>query len=100
MKDFKREKRSDRAGFREVVCRALDIVPDTLPGVATVEIRGQNYVSIKEGGRILLYTPERITVALPKGAVTVIGKRLLCSSYFVGSVRVEGLILSVSFEEC
>ncbi len=94
MKDKK-----EKADLRERVCEALDIVPDTLPGVATVEIRGQNYVSIREGGRILLYTPEKITVALPKGAVSVTGRRLVCTSYAVGTVRVDGYVTSVCFEE-
>lgn len=94
MKDKK-----EKADLRERVCGALDIVPDTLPRAATVEIRGQNYVSIREGGRILLYTPEKITVALPKGAVSVYGKRLVCTSYTVGTVRVDGYVTSVCFEE-
>ena len=55
--------------------------------------------SIKEGGKILLYTPEKITVALGGGAVSVYGKRLECTAYTYGAVRVDGYISSVCFEE-
>ena len=95
-----KKRRADNApNLRERICDALDIVPDTLPREATVEIRGRNYVSIKEGGSILVYTPERITVALPNGAVSVCGARLVCTSYTAGAVRVDGYVSSVSFEE-
>lgn len=90
---------SERADLRERLCRALDIVPDTLPGAGTVEIRGRNYVSIREGGKILLYTPEKITVEIPDGSVSVLGKRLSCTSYTHGAVSVDGYVECVSFEE-
>ncbi|MBQ8850499.1 MAG: YabP/YqfC family sporulation protein [Clostridia bacterium] len=89
----------EAADLRERLCRALDIVPDTLPRAGTVEIRGRNYVSIKEGGRILLYTPEKITVEIPNGAVSVLGKRLCCTSYTTGAVCIDGYVTTVCFEE-
>lgn len=95
----KTKKNAERADLRERLCHALDIVPDTLGGAGTVEIRGRNYVNIKEGGRILLYTPEKITVDSPAGAVTVEGRRLVCTSYTTGAVTVDGFVERVSFEE-
>ena len=88
-----------RPDLAERLCGALDIVPDTLPRVGTVEIRGRNYVSIREGGKIILYTPEKITVAYGGGAVSVCGQRLECTAYTYGAVRVDGYISSVCFEE-
>lgn len=99
MERRKRRSAENAPDLRERICDALDIVPDTLPRAGTVEIRGRNYVSIKEGGRILYYTPEKITVALPNGAVSVCGKRLVCTSYTSGAVRVDGYISAVCFEE-
>lgn len=93
------KQRSEHPDLKERICGALDIVPDTLPRVGTVEIRGRNYVSIKEGGKILFYSPERITVALHRGSVTVSGRRLVCTSYTHGTVRVDGYVCAVSFEE-
>lgn len=91
--------RTDRADIRERICRALDIVPDTFPKTGTVEIRGRNYVCIKECGRIILYTPEKITVAINNGAVSVYGKRLSCTSYSDNAVSIDGYVETVAFEE-
>ena len=95
----KRQRRQDSPDLGERLSSAFDIVPDTLVGVGMVEIRGRNYVNIKEGGRIILYTPEKIRVEFGDGAVSVCGKRLVCTSYSVGYVRVDGLVSSVCFEE-
>lgn len=95
----KRRRGEETPDIKERLCSALDIVPDTLPREGMVEIRGRNYVNIKEGGKIVLYTPEKITVELGNGTVSVCGKRLVCTSYSLGYVRVDGLILSVCFEE-
>lgn len=86
--------------LRERICDALDIVPDTLPRAGTVEIRGRNYVSIKEGGKILYYSPEKIKVALHRGAVSILGRRLVCTSYTPDTVRIDGYVCSVCFEDC
>ena len=95
----KRKRDSGDIGLREKVCSALDITPDMLPGAGTVEIRGRNSVNIKEGGRILLYTPEKITVSIHHGRVSVIGKRLVCAAYVKGDLRIDGYVESVAFEE-
>ena len=95
----KKRERGETPDLRERLCEALDMVPDTLPRTATVEIRGQNYVSIREGGRILFYSPEKISVALPQGSVSILGRRLVCTSYTPDTVRVDGFVCSVCFEE-
>ena len=84
---------------RERLCSALDITPDMLPRAETVEIRGRNSVCIREGGKILCYTPEKISVAIFGGSVSVIGKRLVCAAYVQGALRIDGYIEAVSFEE-
>ena len=95
----KRQRGADAPHIKEKLLSALDLVPDTLPREGMVEIRGRHYVNIRECGRIILYTPEKITVELGGGAVSVCGKRLVCTSYNIGYVRVDGLVLSVLFEE-
>ena len=95
----KRKGREESPDIKERLLGALDIVPDTLPREGMVEIRGRNYVNIKGGGKILLYTPDLIRVELGVGCVSVCGRRLCCTSYYTGYVRVDGYIMSVSFEE-
>ena len=90
---------ADRERLGERLCRALDIVPDALWGEGLIEIRGRGSVSVQGGGKILVYTPERIKIALSSGSVSIYGSRLNCTSYHAGSVCVDGRIGSVVFEE-
>ena len=94
-----REHREEVAGWRERWCQRLDVPPDLLPGAGLVEIRGREAVSIKGCGKILVYTPEEIRVALAKGSLIVTGKRLVCTSYYAGAIGIDGHICCVSFEE-
>lgn len=97
----KREKKNAREerGLRERLCQALDLVPDSLPRESLVELRGRNAMTVRGGGKILLYTPEEIRISLKRGCLSVVGKRLVCTSYYVGAVGIEGLICRISFEE-
>ena len=91
--------KKDRGDIRERLCSALDISPDLLPGGFSVDLRGRNQVSISGGGRILLYTPERVSIAVPSGRVTVTGARLRCISYLAGAVDIQGHIDSIILED-
>ena len=98
----KRKHRGDRGEavpFKNKLCDALDIVPDTLPGSANVMIRGKSAVYIENGGRILSYSPDEIRVSIPDGSVGICGRALVCSSYMRGNVRIDGVITSVYFGE-
>ena len=88
-----------KRGLKERICKALDIYPDVFPGTCTVEVRGRNLVVVRECGKILLYTPDRIKIKVSKGRLQVDGKRLECTAYHKGSVMIDGYINSVSFEE-
>ena len=94
-----KRKSTDKADLRERLCTALDISPDLLPGGFSVDLRGRNQVSISGGGRILLYTPERVSICVPSGRVTVTGKRLRCVSYLAGAVDIQGHIDGVLLED-
>ncbi len=95
----KKTVRDGKMGFSERICRALDIEPDVLPHSSLVEIRGRSAVTVNGGGKIIDYTDSEIRLALKKGAIAIRGKRLVCASFCVGKVRVEGRIESVSFED-
>ena len=95
----KRKNSGDRADLKERLCSALDISPDLLPGGFSVDIRGRNQVSISGGNKILLYTPERVSIKVAQGRVTVAGKRLCCVSYLAGAVDIQGHIEAVYLED-
>ncbi len=85
----------------ERLCRLLDIPTDSLPFGYSMEIQGRSLLKLRGGGRITLYTPEEIRVALPRASgctLSVKGARLSCVSYNKGTLGIEGCILSVSFE--
>ena len=85
----------------ERLCRLLDIPTDSLPFGYSMEIQGRSILKLRGGGRITLYTPDEIRVALPRASgctLSVKGTRLSCVSYNKGTLGIEGCILSVSFE--
>ena len=98
-RDIRRREKEEGERFRDRLCRRLDIVPDLVSGEPTVEIRGRSLVSVQGGERILTYTPEEIQIALKRGCVRIKGKDLVCISYYVGAIGVEGRIFCVCFEE-
>ena len=81
------------------ICKSLDIPPDLLPKGTLIEIRGRSSLTLTGGGRILEYTPNEIRIAVKGGAVCVRGGSLQCTSYHVGAISIDGMIVSVCFEE-
>ncbi len=89
----------EREGWRERMNRVLDMPPDLWPHGTLIEIRGQEAMTVRGGGKILVYTPEEICVVLGQGVLSVKGRRLVCTSYYVGAIGIEGKIEGVSFGE-
>ena len=88
-----------RGSVREALARRLDLLPDLFLDEGLVEIRGRGAVTVRGGGRILLYTPEEIRISLPRCVLSIRGENLLCTSYYQGAVGVDGSIGGVFFEE-
>ena len=88
-----------KARLRDRLCRSLDLLPDVFSGECLVEIRAGRVLTLYGGGRILAYTPEQIEVSLKSGSLCVIGTDLVCLSYHVDAIEIEGKIISVSFKE-
>lgn len=93
------KRKEERGDLKERLCAALDISPDLLPGGFSVDIRGRNQVSIAGGGRIVLYTPKRVSIEVSGGQVTVTGKRLCCVSYLAGAVDIQGCVDAVYLDK-
>lgn len=98
---MKNQPHGDHIPKNERLCRLLDIPTDSLPFGYSMEIQGRSLLKLRGGGRITLYTPDEIRVALPRASgctLSVKGARLSCVSYNKGTLGIEGCILSVSFE--
>ena len=93
------EKKKERGELRARLCRRLDLAPDLFGGEGLVEIRGRGEVTVRGGGRILLYTPSEIRIAMGSYTLSILGEGLVCTSYYQGAVGVDGRIFGVGFEE-
>ena len=89
--------REGAVGWRERMSRALDMPPDLIGRGSLVEIRGRGMMTVRGNGKILIYTPSEIAVELHDGILTVRGRRLVCTSYYVGALGIEGKIDEVIF---
>ena len=96
-KDKKPE--ATRETLAEKINRKLDISPDILPGGTLIAIRGRASLSVCGSTGIVLYTPTEIKLSLHRGALSVKGCRLVCTSYNAEELRIDGKINSVNFEE-
>ena len=88
-----------KAPIIERICRAIDVVPESVSHTPYIELHGRSLLKIRDGGKILLYTHERIKIELPhsSGVLTVVGEKLSCSFFNMGAVGIEGNIDSISF---
>ena len=95
----KRQKTQSGESLREKLSRTLDIPPDLFAGGSLVEIRGQNALSVRGGGKILRYTDTEIRISLPQKNeyISVCGGSLSCSSYNRGTLGIEGRIDSIAY---
>ena len=84
--------REARRPLPEWLAVRLDVPPDLLAGGFRVELRGRSSATVHGCLRIGTYTPERITLTVRGGAVTVCGQRLECTSYLAGAVGIDGQI--------
>ena len=50
----------------ERICRALDVLPESVAHTPLIELHGRSLLKITDGGKILLYTNEKITVAIAR----------------------------------
>ena len=91
--------KEDKPRIIERICRRLDIVPESVSHTPCIELHGRTLLKIRDGGKILLYTPEKIRIALARGGgeITVIGKGLSCSFYNMGALGIEGNVDTLTF---
>ena len=85
--------------FVERVCRTLDIMPESISHTPYIELHGKTLLKIRDGGKILLYSPTIIKIALPntKETISVLGKNLSCAFYNLGAIGIEGIIDTITF---
>lgn len=94
-----KDREENRESFKERICRGLDIEPDVFPHEGMVELRGRGSMIVRGCGRILVYKPDEIRLEMGDCEMRVWGERLVCTSYYLGAVGIEGRISGINFEE-
>jgi len=93
------QKSKKQKSFAERLCAGLDIPAEVLPGGHRIEISGRSGLKISGCGKILLYAPCEIRVALSGAVLSIVGRDLVCVAYSAGEVAIEGRIDNVAFRE-
>ena len=96
---MKENHKTDKRGLLELLAVRGELSPDSLAGEARIELRGKNQLFVGGCRRIITYSPTLIVLAVKGDALSVKGKRLICTSYYGGTVSIEGEIRSISFGE-
>ena len=91
--------RREKGSFRERALRALDLPPDCFAGGYLIEVRDRYSVTVCGCLGILVYTPERIVLSLRDSRLYLAGEKLTCASYRDGTVRIEGKMREIGWEE-
>lgn len=95
---MKEKNKSDKRGFLEMLAVGAELSPDALAGEVRIELRGKNQLFVGGCRRIITYSPTLIVLAVKGDELSVVGDRLICTSYHSGTVSIEGAISSVSFK--
>ena len=64
-----------------------------------VILHGQASATVYGCSRILIYTPERISLKVGRQLLTLCGHELFCAAFTGGTVTVKGKILAVKYGE-
>ena len=87
-------------GKRDFVGRLaarLDIPREALPGGFGLSLSGDGELTVRGCTQILSYGEARISLAVGRGALTVLGSSLFCTAFSAGAVvitgRITGLLL-------
>lgn len=64
---------------------------------STVILRGSRGATVYGCQKILLYSPEKISLQICKDVLTVCGHALYCTSFSAGTVSLEGKITQVCY---
>ena len=96
---MKKNARGERRRLAEIINEGLDIPADVVPSGTLITIRAGSAVSVTGARGIILYSPTEIRLATKDGAISVRGRRLVCTSYHPSGLEIGGCILSVELEE-
>ena len=95
----KNEQKKKSHNLVEYLSLKAELPSDALAGEVRIELRGRNTFFLGGCRKIVKYSPELVVLGIKGGEVGIFGERLICMSYYEGTVSIEGLIESVRFLE-
>ncbi len=93
------EAAGEKRSLTEWLAVKLDVPADTLCGGLRLDMRGRNTLTVHGCTGILDYSPCEIRLAFKDGILTILGRRLICTSYLAGAVGIDGCISTLQFED-
>lgn len=93
-----RDRQKKRGGrFSSFMAEAISLPSDAFSSGFGIEMRGRGLLFLQGCRRIIKYTPSEMVFSAGDFFVTVLGDRLLCTTFHGGTVTVEGKIDGISF---
>ena len=83
----------------EMLSAKTTLPSDILVGEFRLEMRGRNTVILNGCKRILEYSPNKMMLSAKSWSFSIIGERLVCTSYHDGAICIEGYIKDIVFDE-
>ncbi len=84
--------------FASNMADKLAIPPEAVGGIPLTELRGGELVCIENHRGILEYTPDRVKVAVKRGAICVLGTKLSIVRMTRRRVEIRGCIRGLELE--
>ncbi len=94
----KKEKEGKRS-LMEYLSAVSELPADALAGEVRVELRGRHQLFVTGCRRILKYSPKQMVLSVKGDVLNILGERMVCTSYYGGTVSIDGNIHSIGFGE-
>lgn len=89
--------RTVQSRVRGLLTDVLELPRDLVQNLPRVTMVGNIQLTLENHRGIILYTDQRIRVAVDKGEIVIEGQRLTIRSIFSDEIVVDGLITGVSY---
>lgn len=91
-------KKTEKKGrLRSFIRDSVSLPSDAFASGFGVEMRGRGLLFLQGCKRIIKYSPEEMILAAKGFDVSIKGERLVCTTYYGGTVTVEGRIDKIDF---
>lgn len=91
------KKTEKRARLKSLIRDSVSLPSDAFAAEFGMEMRGRNLLFLQSCRRIIKYSTEEMILSAKGFNVSIKGERLVCATYYGGTVTVEGRIDKIDF---